>query len=395
MRASRFAEAYALLRQSDAATAQDPALQFLLGQCAYELGHYAQAIFHYRAILARQPDSPRVHAELGKAYLADKQGAAAQKEFEAALAAHPPEHVRADILQLMAAAQQPKNWSARLALGYVYDDNVNIGPNTMSVLLFGIPFELTPSSAPQSDKGLRATFSGVHLNALSATAAWQSEVSVDLTDYRDLNAFDYLQYFALTGPKWRTPQQLISLPLVLEHAELGHDKYSDSYGLLPQVEYALNSRLTLKGGLSLQRKTFPTQPLRSGPQWAALVALRRSGAGAGEYVEMSYRHIREDADAKFLDNRSDWLSFAYYATWRGLSLYLEPTIGWIEYAEREAVFDAARTDVRYLLTVNVSKNFRNDSFTVALGWTLIRNRSSISINEYDRSLVTILATRNF
>lgn len=389
MQARKFAEAYGYLRQRDKEVEVSPEIRFLLAQCAYELGRYAEAISHYRAILGSEPDSPRVRAELGKAYLADKQIEAARIEFEAVLAGSPPPQVRADIDNLLAAAQRPKNWITRLTVGYLYDSNVNVGPNTLTVQLFGIPFELTPSSAPRSDHALRTTLSAAHLGQWSANAAWHSEFALDSTDYRNLNAFDYLQFTALMGPKWRTGQQQIFVPFSAEYAKLGHQKYSEAYSLAPQIEHAVGERFSLKGGASAQHRVFQIQPDRSGTTWAGLIAVKHSGIAPGNTVELSYRHVRDNARADFLSTRSDWLSVALARAWGRFSLYVEPTIGWIRYDEKEAVFDSARKDKRVFLTVNLAFKLWKDTLSVGVGATLVRNRSNISINEYDRSLVAV------
>jgi tetratricopeptide (TPR) repeat protein len=386
MRAGQFGEACSLLRQTNAGFGQDPAILFLLGQCTYALGRYAEAISYYRALLVLEPDTARVRAELGKAYLADKQLEAARKEFEAVLASDPPAQVRADMLSLMAAAQQPKHWSVRMTVGYLYDSNVNAGPNSMSVQLFGIPFELTPGSAPQSDHGVRGSLAAAHIAAFSANAAWQSEVSVDSTDYRNLNAFDYIQFTALTGPKWRGTRQLVFVPFSAEYSQLGHHKYSEAYGVSPQFEQTLTDRFSVKGGLNAQHRVFQIQPDRSGTTWAAQGALKRSGASAGDTVELGYRHVLDQARVDFLRNHSDWLSLAYAATWSSVSVYVEPAVGWIRYREKEAVFDAARKDKRTLLTVNLASKPGKDALTMAIG---------ISINQYDRRLVTVQITCAF
>lgn len=389
MRAGKCPEAYALIVRSYGSTPEDASATFVLGQCAYALGRPQEAIERYRAILVREPDLPRVRAELGKAYLASGQPQAAHREFNAALAANPPRHVRDDLLALIAQTERPTTWTARASLGYLHDSNVNVGPSTSTVTIYGVPFDLTPESQPQSDSGTRAALAANHLAVLSNTHVWQSDLALEITDYATANRFDYVQSTITSGPKWRSGATLVSAPLLIEYAQLGRAKYFDTYGIAPQIDRVLDGGASVRGAALVQRRTF-SDTSRTGTTWAAAVSLRKNVFRVDDYVEFAYRHTAENTRLTFLDNRADALGVTLGTPdWGGFSVELESAVSRIRYVEREAIFDAARRDTRTSLTASVGRRWLRNTLTIAASHAFTHNQSNIALNQYTRR-VTML-----
>jgi len=83
-------------------------------------------------------------------YTANGQMNEAKKEFNAVLATNPPQVVGENIKRFLEMIEAQKNWYARVSVGFLSDSNVNAGPVAKSVLILGVPFELSTDTRERS-----------------------------------------------------------------------------------------------------------------------------------------------------------------------------------------------------------------------------------------------------
>jgi len=390
----KFKESYDLLLKDYPENKDDIEVNFLLGMSTFKLRKFDEAIKYYQIILNKDPDAHRVRLELARAYTANGQMNEAKKEFNAVLATNPPQVVGENIKRFLEMIEAQKNWYARVSVGFLSDSNVNAGPVAKSVLILGVPFELSTDTRERSDNGIITSAAFGYILPLSKSFAWQSEFAFNQTAYFRYSEFNSDQYSLSTGPSLKNATWAISMPLLYDYTEIGSDRYSYAYGISPQIQYALTERLILSASWTGQSKYYYTSHDRTGTAWSANGSLRFN-ISPTMFIQPGYRHTEEDTRKPYLDNKSDAVNIGFYAGLpKDFALYIQPSISWNKYEEKEAAYERARDDIQYVVNVNLSKGI-GKGFSAALGYTYTRNDSNLTIYDYKRNQVTFQVSKSF
>jgi hypothetical protein len=390
LRLGRPAEAYDLLSPRHAADKNDVETAFLLGQAAQALGCPAEAAGIYEGILKKNKALPRVRLELARAYASLGETKKARDQFMAVLAGSPPPLVGENINKYMASMQAPKSWNARAGLGFIYDSNINAGPEARTVLMFGAPFRLSDDARRTAGHGYTASLDAGWMREFRPGLALQADAGYSRARYAGLHNFDSDSFSASAGPTFGGRGFVLSSPVIFENLRVAHERYNLAYGLAPQVMVPLGGPLSADASLVLQRKKyFVGGGARSGPVWAASAGLKyRYGRDA--FVRAGFRHAAESTSEDYLDNASDSFSAGWYSGLpRGFSLYAGPGVTLTRYAAAEAAYDERRRDAQYSGVLNLSREFPAAGLSATAGFTYTRNDSNLGLYDYVRRQLTL------
>lgn len=389
-------EAYDLLKARHEADKNDVETSFMLAQAAMTLKRPAEAIALYEAILAKNPALPRVRLELGRAYAAAGDMKKATEQFQAVLAGSPPPSVGENIGKFMASMQTEKNWNARLGVGYIYDTNVNAGPTASSVLMFGLPFQLSNDARETDGAGYTVNAAGGYFRKLKGDLAAQADLQYNRTAYSHLSSFDSDVLSGSAGLTLQKKSYIVSLPLLLESVYIGHARYDNAFGVSPQAQVPLTERLSANAAFVIQKKHYYVNDgLRNGTVWSASAGTKYYYR-QDSFLQATLRHGVEGTGAKYTDNSSNALNLGWYAGLpRGFSLYVGPGLSYTAYEAKEAAFDARRKDTQYSAVFNLSKDFDATGCSAVLGYTFTRNDSNIALYDYNRGQLTLQVSHAF
>ncbi|MBK8524094.1 MAG: tetratricopeptide repeat protein [Betaproteobacteria bacterium] len=295
--------AYRLLKPLHDRDEGDIGTAFLLGQAAMLSNRPAEAVTIYQAILARDPNLPRVRLELGRAYAARE----AKKHSSMPCSQQSTAGRRRQHPAMIESIPSQKRWNVRLSGGYLYDSNVNAGPMNGSVLMFGLPFLLSRDSLKRSDSGYTFSLGASHPSPLDGSRALQTDVQYTRTDYTTLDQFNSDIFSLSAGPTWRQGGNIYSLPLLFENVLIGQQRFSTAVGIAPQVLLPVTGRLFLNAAMTGQAKDYHvSEGVRDGTLWPPTTLTEHLPAG----------HVppRRGKNAEeYIDNRSDGLSLAFHA----------------------------------------------------------------------------------
>src|SRR5579864_4713512 len=129
-------------------------VQFLLGLLDLADKDYESAVHRYHRILISEPKAVRVRLELGRAYFLADDYANAERQFLFARAGKLPPAVLKNIDRYLSAIRSLKTFSYTIALSIASDSNINAGPATDTVSLYGLPFQLSQSAKGNNGVGL-------------------------------------------------------------------------------------------------------------------------------------------------------------------------------------------------------------------------------------------------
>ncbi len=395
LEAGDVAAARDLLESHLAGNEGDAEYLFLAGTAQFESGDASAAIRHFEAALDVNPGLSRVRLDLARAYAVAGKPRSARTEFQRVLDTNPPAEVRSNIERYMASLGEAKTWRARLAVGYLYDSNVNAGPSSETVTFFGVPFALTPGTAPRSDSGVVSNFVLDHLLPFSDELGLRSTVTADTVTYWAASQFNVEQTSLLLGPQYREGRVQVGVPFAFNYSRLGSEDYGWAVGGAPEVRYAAGDRVLLIASGLGQATEYWQRPERDGSIWSVHAAVRYS-LSEKVYIEAGYRHTREDTRVGFLDNDLDAVHIALYAEipWE-IAIFVRPTIAQNGYDEREAAFPRSRDDDRVTLDVNVSREIFHTGFFMSVGYTHTDNDSNLPLFEFERDQVVVQISKDF
>jgi len=293
-------------------------------QCALEQGDAARALAWMQVLLARV-DYPVYHADQGRALLALGQYTQAMAAFERAMASAPPPEAMRVLQHLYAKAsqeQQPDSaWQKMVSLGGVSDTNVNAGPSSGMVNLFGLNFQLNPQGLP-----IRATGATAELQ-LSRTfrlsPQWQSAIrlALDGTSYHAAAAYNQRSFQAEWTPVWSggAGGDVWRFPTSLYRLQRGGQAYQSGHSVGVQWIRPDGEAEWMTGG-QWQSRTLVQAPAMSADQWSAWAGWKRTMTPSTT-VQSTLRAGREQAADPAFSNRQlgvglqfDWqLADRWYA----------------------------------------------------------------------------------
>ena len=160
-------------------------LDFLYGSIALVQGDWDGAIARFRAMLARNPDLPRVRLDLALAYFQAGRDARAAYHFRLALGAkNLPPVARARALALLDLIRRRKSWSINGLVALAPDSNINAATSARRVDLFGLPAQLSKDARRTSGVGLSASISGGYEALLSPSSRFHTSTGLSTRTYR-------------------------------------------------------------------------------------------------------------------------------------------------------------------------------------------------------------------
>ena len=143
-------------------------LDFLYGSIALARSNWEVAIARFRAMLARNPELPRVRLDLALAFFQAGQDTSAVYHFRQALGDKDlPPAARARALALLEKIRRRKSWSISAGVALAPDSNINAATSARFVELFGFPAQLSEDARQTSGVGLSADISGGYEARLS------------------------------------------------------------------------------------------------------------------------------------------------------------------------------------------------------------------------------------
>ena len=143
-------------------------LDFLHGSIAMARGEWEAAITRFRAMLARNPELPRVRLDLSLAYFKAEQDTSAAYHFRQALGDEElPPGARARAIALLDAIRRRKTWSISAGFSLAPDSNINAATSARLIELFGLPAQLSEDARETSGVGVSADISGGYEARLS------------------------------------------------------------------------------------------------------------------------------------------------------------------------------------------------------------------------------------
>jgi hypothetical protein len=239
------------------------------------LGDYEAAASALERMLLFNPDLPRVDLELGVLFFRMGAFDLARDYFNKALAAHPPEAVRARVAEYLAeiaSLERRSHFTGYLFFGTQYQSDATIGPGSP---LINSPIGLIlldSQFVKQSDVSLFVSGGAVYSYDLGTQNRDTFEITgVGFMDH--LSTFDRLDLDLLeltAGPRFRFPSggplgdrpASIRPYLIFDEVGLGENQYFDAYGAGFGYDKLFAHGIALRSSFEFRQNNFSNAPAR-------------------------------------------------------------------------------------------------------------------------------------
>lgn len=315
-------------------------------------------------------------------------------------AMNPPKKVGDNIDNFLAAINSgntPKNYSGSVSLGFISDSNVNAGPQTDSVLMFGLPFTLSDDAKASKDNAKTLKFNFNHQKLLSDDWTLQNSLSMSKTDYNSLDNLDSLSVSLSSGVSTKLNNKtVLSVPIIADWVKIGHDNsyYSYSYGVAPQLRYQINNRLALNNNFSISRKKYQASGKSDSRNRSLGVSLQYqinnvSYMGGG----LSYGKSKSNVETE--TNKSNGVNLFYgYNFANKSSVNVSLNYNKTDYNGVEIAYNKSRDDKPKSINLNYSYPVAQN-YTLNFGINQTKNDSNIEMYQYTRNQKSIALSYSF
>lgn len=375
--------------------ARDNQVQFLLAAFAMKDQDYDEAIRRYRRILVNDPKAVRVRLELGRALFLEGRYADAEREFLYARAGKVPRGVLANVDRFLNAIRQRKTFSYGFAFAITPDSNLNAGPATDAVTLYGLPFQLSPSARANSGVGLTVDGNAEWAPRLDAHTKWRLGTQVHRTQYGKTD-FDDMTVTGYTGPHLTLKRWDLNLLGNASRRWYGDRGYAVSYGPSADATWYATPHFGLGLSLAATRTDYDRNPLQNGLGGSIGASFFYTPTPAS-FVRGAVTFGRQGAHLAGYAFDSKQFGASYIREFAGgVTAGIAPTFTMIDYHAALAAFAVPRRDRQYAVELSLlDRRIDFHGLTPRISYVFIRNDSDIDLYRFNRNRVNIGFTSSF
>ena len=371
-------------------------LDFLHGSIAAQRGDWQEAIRRFRAMLARNPNLPRVRLDLALAYFQAGEDGNSAYHFRLALGTKDlPEVVRNRALAFLERIRRRRGWSLTGSLAIVPDSNINNATDAREVELFGLPATLSEDGRRTSGVGLTASLYGGYEKRIRPDLRYRVSGGINTRNYPGESDYNERIISLATGPRLLFERVELRPEVTAQQRWLKRKIYSRSHGLGVSGNWLIDP--TWRLGASLDREWVEYKSSLGDGNIDSVGINLAHALGRATQVQGDVLWRREKIDSK----ADSWREYIV-----GLSVSRElprgfvvsggPTWRWRKYEERLNIHRRARDNRTRAIRATLS-NRNIEWFGFMPEFTLRRERRSSNLNRYDyaRTAAEIGFVRSF
>lgn len=407
VRAGKAAEAFALLEPYEFDYSGKLDFDYWYGVAALESARPDKATLALERALAVNPDFVAARLDLARSYFALGDMERARTEFGTVMAQNPPAPARLTIERYLAEIDRRTQvrrtrWAGYLEGTIGRDTNVNnsTSQSSISVPLFGLSFQLAPTSIKTPDNyvigggGVEVTRSVT--DSLGVFAGLDYRQRINLRQ----DTFDYNKYDGRAGVQYSLDRNTYRMALSYGQYYLDHSYNYENHGFSVEWRRAVDERNVASLFGLHNRLRFPDPSLQAnnvnqpigGVSW--LRSLNQEGStyvlGSTFYGYERDTDSRVDGDRKFWGVRT----IGQYGFDDKLDVFATASAQLGDYEKLNFLFQAFRKDRQYDAAVGMNYHIdRNWTLRPQLSYT--RNQSNIQTYDYERYDFSFTLRRDF
>ncbi|MDE0174793.1 MAG: surface lipoprotein assembly modifier [Defluviicoccus sp.] len=372
------------------------AVDFLWGTIAAKRGDWREAIARFRAMLARNPDLPRVRLDLAFVYFQAGEDRNAAYHFRLALGtADLPEIARARALAFLDRIRRRKTWSVTGSFAVLPDSNINNATGARSVELFGLPATLSDDARRTSGVGVSANLSGGYEARLASDLRFRVGGGLRTRTYRE-DRFDERILSLRAGPRILFEKFDLRPELTMGRRWLGGEVYNRTVGAALSGSWLIGDTWRLGASLGREWVDYRTFLGEGSLDSAGLNLAHALGRATQVRVQTTFRRERLDRDAYSWREAILGISVSRELPW-GFVVSGGPSYRWREYgAPLHSLGPDARRDRTLAGRITVSnRSVELFGFMPEVTVRHERRTSNLALYDYRRTAGELGVVRSF
>jgi hypothetical protein len=376
--------------------------RFDQGMVARGQAREREAVAIFREVLAAHPEFTRVRLELAETLFAINEDDSARHNFELVLggaSANPG--LQDAVRSYINAIDSRKRWDVTTFLTFAPSTNINQGSSSQTVMVNGLPFQLSDNNVATSGVGVHGGVQAGYRQPLTDGLDLVVTGGAQAKRYRQEEFNDTLLNFAI-GPKWHFDRGYLGFYAVGDHRWMADSDYATSFGGLISGSVGLTAADVLSGDFGCSLRRFATDWQQTDLSYqdghVCFVAARFDHYfDSSTYLRTLGKYGEELTGREHLDNTSKGGGLGVYHEFPlGLSLYLQGVYTGTDYKGIYPGFSEQRSDRRVDLSVNVTKrDFELFGLAPMVQYTYTHNDSNIPLQAYDAHGLALTLTKQF
>jgi hypothetical protein len=395
-------QAYELLEPYEVNRAGDPDFDTVFGIAANISGEHARAIMALERVTIVQPKNTRARAELGRAMFAVGDSKSARILLEQAKAQGAPEAAAMTIDQFLRAidvaeADARSSFNGYVSAGIGYDSNVSSGTANANVAVPNIGGVVLGANSVKRDAAFANLAGGISgRKVLDSRWSLVGNAGVNKRINRGESFFSNDQLNLLGGVSYRVDRQDFTVAAIYEDYNSDATKRTQK-GVVGEWAYRIDNLREVGAYLQYSRLHYPGQGLRDADRtvigmsyaqrldggllaWGGAYAGNEDARAAGAaHLGHSLIGLRAGVQTSIQDN---------------LSVFAALNFERRSYGGQDPIFMVKRRDNQTTLALGLNW-VPAKSWRVKPQLSLVQNNSRIVINDYDRSVVSVTARKEF
>jgi Tfp pilus assembly protein PilF len=368
-------------------------IMFWLGQSAMKVGETELAIKKFTDMLDFDPTLHRVRLELATCYFRIGRYNDARDELKTVLKAEPPEAVKKNIHNLLAAIDERATkifTNLRLSQSIQSDTNISSGPEEERIYINGGTLLLTEKQRELEDV---VTVTNIYGNILYDVGArnglaWNTTGSFYSSHCFDYDEFDFLRGGVTTGPWLIGKRSILKLPVGYSQSDYGQKHLFDTTSFTPSYEYHFTNYFSLRGLFYYRDEKYEPSDKEDYDSIKRGYELSPSFYFNERRDMITFAISYENANAR--QNRYSfeamYYSIAYFKKIvKDMELFVRYRYTDREFDTKPLLYTNNREDTRHSFYAVLSKNFLEHYFA-SLYYNYVSNDSNADLYDFDRSI---------
>lgn len=396
------AKAVEMLNPLEGERAGDPAYDYLLGLARLDSGDAERAVFAFERVLAVQPNNAQARAEIGRAYLLLGERDAGVRELETVRKADIPDAARKTIEGYLSAfGAGPTRFSGYLEASAGYDSNVNsaVAATHLVIPLTGLDSDLSRDGQRHAAPflGLAGGINFAH--PLGERWSVLGGASFSQRFNQQYDQFDTRTLEGNVGLRYSLAADAFTIGVQGQSFDVHDSRNRDALGVVGQWQHQLDPRTQISVFGQYVQLRYPSQGLRDADRSIGGVAMARVLDGAWAPSVFASIYAGEERELK---NNVPYLGHTPVGVRFGGQLKPSSTVTWFanasyenrRYGGQDPLFLVKREDKQWDLRVGLNyEPLRYWVVSPQVSYT--RNESSVALNDYSRSIVSVTLRREF
>ncbi len=368
---------------------------FVEGMILKARGDLDGAIGKFRSVLADDPNLSLVRMELAHTLFLAERDDSAKHHLELLRASAPTTNAAKQFDRFIDAIDARDPWTFDAYVSLAPSTNFNNGTSKQTIILNGLPFQISANSQEKSGIGVRGGANGSYTLRAGKTVDLIASAGINFTEY-DGNTFDDLVFSQSLSVQKRIDVGTVVASIITNQRWSGIDEFSWAIGPKIALRKQIAPKIELYSNLRHAIIDYRIADYRSGH--ITSVEHRLSyGVADGSIAYLIGGAQRSESERNFND---------YWGASAGLGLYHEAPYGITVYAEAELhqswhdgvypIINEARKDTRIDVDLSLTKrDFEIFGVTPQFQYSYIRNFSNSPLDRYESHGANLTLTKQF